>query len=56
LTNVSASPEQMLRGRAARVYTAHEGWLGVVTGISAASTGDVLVAIITTAILTVLSS
>ena len=25
------------------VYTAHSGWLGVVTGISAASTGGVLV-------------
>jgi len=25
------------------VYTAHRGWLGVVTGISAASTGGVLV-------------
>ena len=25
------------------VDTAHRGWLGVVTGISAASTGDVLV-------------
>jgi len=32
-----------LSGRGARVYTAHRGWLGVVTGISAASTGGVLV-------------
>jgi len=53
---VSASQQQTLSGRGARVYTAHMGWLGVVTGISAASTGDVLVAVITTAILTVLSS
>jgi len=29
-------------GRGARVYTAHRSWLGVVTGISAASTGGVL--------------
>jgi len=29
----------------ARVYTALSGWLGVLTGISAASTGDVLVRI-----------
>jgi len=40
---VSASQEQTLSGRGARVYTAHRGWLGVVTGISAASTGGVLV-------------
>jgi len=33
----------MLSGKGARVYTAHRGWLGVVTGISAASTGGVLV-------------
>jgi len=32
-----------LSGRGPRVYTAHKGWLGVVTGISAASTGGVLV-------------
>jgi len=38
---VSASQEQMLSGRGARVHTAHGGWLGVVTGISAA--GGVLV-------------
>ena len=38
------SQEQMLSGRSARVYTAHRGWMGVVvTGISAASTGAVLV-------------
>jgi len=30
-------------GRGARVYTAHRGWLGLVTGISAAATEDVLV-------------
>ena len=35
--------EQTLSGRGARVYTAHRGWLGVVTGISAASTGGVLI-------------
>ena len=40
---MSASQEQMLSGRGARVYTAHRGWLGVVTGISAPSTGGVLV-------------
>jgi len=40
---VSASQEQTLSGTGARVYTAHRGWLGVVTGISAASTGGVLV-------------
>jgi len=32
-----------LSGTGARVYTAHRGWLGVVTGISAASTGAVQV-------------
>jgi len=37
------SQEQTLSGTGARVYTAHRGWLGVVTGISAASTGGVLV-------------
>ena len=37
------SQEQTLSGRGARVDTAHRGWLGVVTGISAASTGGVLV-------------
>jgi len=40
---VSASYEQTLSGRGARVYTAHRGWLGVVTGISVAPTGGVLV-------------
>jgi len=40
---VSAGQEQTLSGTGARVYTAHGGWLGVVTGISAASTGGVLV-------------
>jgi len=40
---VSASQEQTLSGTGARVYTAHRGWLGVVTGIIAASTGGVLV-------------
>jgi len=44
---VSASQEQTLSGRGARVYTAHRGWLGVVTGISAASTGGVVVSVIT---------
>jgi len=39
---VSASQEHTLSGRGARVYTAHRGWLGVVTGISAASTVGVL--------------
>jgi len=38
---VLATQEQTLSGRGARVYTAHRGWLGVVTGISAASTGGV---------------
>jgi len=37
---VSASQEQTLSSRGARVYTAHRGRLGVVTGISAASTGE----------------
>jgi len=32
-----------LSGRGARVYTAHRDWLGVVTGISAALIGGVLV-------------
>ena len=32
-----------LSGTGARVYTARSGWLGVVTAISAASTGGVLV-------------
>jgi len=36
-----------LSGTGARVYTAHRGWLGVVTGISATSTGGVLVFLIT---------
>jgi len=36
---VSATQEQTLSGRGARVYTAHRDWLGVVTGVSAASTG-----------------
>ena len=39
----SASQEQTLNGKGARVYTAHRDWLGVVTGISAASTGGFLV-------------
>jgi len=43
---VSASQEQTLSGTGARVYTAHMGWLGAVTGISAASTGAVLVNVI----------
>ena len=42
---VSASQEQTLSDTGARVYTAHRGWFGVVTGISAASTGGVLVPI-----------
>ena len=42
---MSASHEQTLSGTGARVYTAHRGWLGVVTGISSSSTGDVLVSI-----------
>jgi len=29
---MSASQEQTLSGRGVRVYTAHRGWLGVVTG------------------------
>jgi len=40
---VSASQQQTLSGRGARAYIAHRGWLGVVRGISAASTGNVLV-------------
>ena len=44
---VSASQEQTLNGTGARVYTAHRGWLAVVTGISAASTWGVLVHIAT---------
>ena len=40
---VSASQEQTLSGIGARVYTALRDWLSVVTGISAASTGGVLV-------------
>ena len=32
-----------LSGTGARVYAAHRGWLGVVTGISVASTGGILV-------------
>ena len=42
LVGLSASREQMLSGTGARVYTAHRGWLGVVTGISADSTGSIL--------------
>jgi len=38
----SASQELTLSGTGARVYTAHRGWLGVVTGISAASTAGFL--------------
>jgi len=34
----SVSQQQTLSGTAARVCTAHRSWLGVVTGISAAST------------------
>ena len=36
---VLTSQEETLSGTGARVYTAHRGWLGVVMGISAASTG-----------------
>jgi len=43
---VSASQEQTLSGRGARVSSARRGWLGVVTDINAASTGVVLVAVI----------
>jgi len=39
----SVSQQQTLSGTGARVSTAHRGWLGVMTGISAASTGGVLV-------------
>jgi len=39
----SASQQQTLSGTGARVYTAHRGWLGVVTDISAASTLGFLV-------------
>ena len=42
---MSASQEQTLSGRGTHVYNAHRGWLGVVTGINAASTGGVLVLI-----------
>ena len=35
-------------GRGARFYTAHGGWLGVVTGVSAASTGGILVILTST--------
>jgi len=42
---VSASQEQTLSGTGARVYTAHSGWLVVVTGVSADSTGGVLVVV-----------
>jgi len=38
-----SQPEQTLSGRGARVYTAHRGWLGMMTGISAASTGGFLI-------------
>jgi len=41
--SLSASQEQTLSGRGARVYTEHRDSLGVVTDISAASTGGVLV-------------
>jgi len=40
---VSASQQQTLSGRGALVYITHRSWLGVVTGISASSTGGVLV-------------
>ena len=36
---MSASQEQTLSGRGVRVYTAHMGWMGMVMGISSASTG-----------------
>ena len=39
----SASHQQTLSGTGARVYTAYRGWLGVLKGISATSTGGVLV-------------
>ena len=39
----SASQQQTLSGIGARVYIAHRGWLGVVTGINAASTGGFIV-------------
>jgi len=39
----TASQEQTLSGTGALVYTAHRGWLGVVTAIGAASTGGFLV-------------
>jgi len=42
----SSSQEQTLSGTRAHVYTAHRGWLGVVMGISAASTGGLLVWVI----------
>jgi len=42
---VSQPGAETLSGTGARVYTAHRGWLSVVTGISAASTGGVLVII-----------
>jgi len=35
------------------IYTAHRGWLGVVTGISAASTRGVIVLLINNAVLDV---
>jgi len=39
----SGSQQQVLSSTGARVYTAHRGWMGVVTGVSAASTeGDLL--------------
>ena len=43
VVNTLRCQEQTLSGRGARVYTALRGWLGMVTGISAASTGGVLV-------------
>ena len=52
---VSASQEQTLSGTGARVYTVHRGWLGVVTGISAASTGGVPVSLTHTTTTTELS-
>jgi len=42
-TRYGVSQEQTLSGTGVRVYIAHRGWLGVVVGISAASTGGVLV-------------
>jgi len=40
---VSASHDHMLSATGASVYIAHRGWLGMVMGISPASTGSILV-------------